>query len=132
MVEEHDMSGKVEFIGRVFQEDIIDYYQDADLFVLTSVRENLPNVLVESMALDVPVIATRIAAIPELIEDNVNGVLIDPGDVTSLVDNIKKLAKNPQRRREIARNGRETIVARFNEKNALEKLEIIYKSYWVC
>ena len=62
-----------------WQSDVRGYFEAMDVFALSSRREGLPNVLLEAMALEVPVVATRIAGIPRLIRDEENGLLVEAG-----------------------------------------------------
>ncbi len=62
-----------------YQPDLLPFYRSLDLFVLNSLREGLPNVLLEAMAMRVPVIATRTGGVPQLVEDQITGRLIEPG-----------------------------------------------------
>ena len=68
---------RIRLVG--YQAQTIPLYEAMDVFVLSSLREGLPNVVLEAMAMEVPVIATRVAGIPRLIQHGSNGLLIDPG-----------------------------------------------------
>jgi glycosyltransferase involved in cell wall biosynthesis len=81
-IQELRLSGTVRLLGQI--QDPRAFYQAMDLFVLNSVREGLPNVLLEAMAFEVPVIATRIAGIPDLVQDGTTGRLIEPTELESL------------------------------------------------
>ena len=67
------------FLGRVGQDEIREHYARADAFCLSSLGEGIPVVLMEAMAMRMPVIAPRIMGIPELVEDGVSGLLVTPG-----------------------------------------------------
>ena len=77
-------------------------YQALDVFALSSLREGLPNVVLEAMALEVPVAATRIAGVPRLIRDGENGLLVEPGSVDELVAALGRLLGDPELRRRLA------------------------------
>ncbi len=85
------------FHGSRPQDQVLGAYRTASVFALAPVvmndgdRDGLPNVLVEAMACGVPVVATRISGIPELIEDGIDGVLVDPGEPGALADAIQRL-----------------------------------------
>ena len=86
MIEALNLQDYVNLVGRVFHEQVRSYYLCADAFVLSSIRDNLPNVLLESLAAGVPVIVPRIGAITELVYDGVNGIVVDGGGSKSLAD----------------------------------------------
>ncbi|HEV3228196.1 MAG TPA: glycosyltransferase, partial [Solirubrobacteraceae bacterium] len=86
---------QVRFTGAVGQDTIRDLYSEADVFCLASFGEGVPVVLMEAMAMGLPVVATRIMGIPELVEDGVSGVLVPPGRSDYLVDALSRLARTP-------------------------------------
>ncbi len=74
----------IRFAGVLPQDDVATWLGASDLLVLPSLNEGMPNVIVESLASGVPVVASRVGGIPELVVDGVNGYLAEPGDVASL------------------------------------------------
>lgn len=103
----------VTLVGAVGQDDIIEHYHWADVFVLPSFLEGLPVVLMEAMATELPVIATRIGAVSELVADRVSGKIIPPARADLLADAIRALAEDPARRAEMGRVGRQAVLAEF-------------------
>jgi glycosyltransferase involved in cell wall biosynthesis len=98
---------RVVFIGKV--EDVRPYLQRMDLFVLPSLWEGFPTVIMESMASGVPVIATDIPGTSELIKDHVNGWLVSSEDGEALVEVIIDAIMNPMKRMEFATEARSRI-----------------------
>jgi teichuronic acid biosynthesis glycosyltransferase TuaC len=84
MVRSADLDSRVRLIGNVRNERIADWMNACDVFCLPSIREGLPNVLLEAMACCRPIVATRVGGIPELIEDYALGVLVEPDDQEGL------------------------------------------------
>jgi glycosyltransferase involved in cell wall biosynthesis len=78
------------------------------------------------MALEVPVLATRIAGVPRLIEDESNGLLIQPGSVDELMRALERLLSDGELRRRLAHAGRETIEARYSFAHRMRKIQAIY------
>ncbi len=81
--------------GAVPVEDVPAFYAAADAFCLPSYAEGVPIVLMEAMASGLPVVATRIAGIPELVTDAESGLLVDPGDQRALAGALSRLARSP-------------------------------------
>jgi colanic acid/amylovoran biosynthesis glycosyltransferase len=115
---EHD----VEFLGRVGQDHIAAHYQCADLFCLPSLREGVPVVLMEAMASGVPVIATRIMGIPELVEDEVTGLLVPPGRAEPLADAIVRLAGDAALRNRLTGAARARIATEYDVRTCARHL----------
>ncbi len=106
--------------------DVMQLMQAMDLFVLSSLREGLPNVLLEAMALEVPVVATRIAGVPRLVSDGENGLLVPAGDEQELYDAIRSLLSDRIQCNDYALAGRRTIEERFSFANRMQEMAGIY------
>ena len=97
------MTNEVKLMGDRTQQELISVYQSATLFALTPVqtedgdRDGIPNVLVEAMAVGLPVITTRVAGIPELVENNQNGLIYQPHDVEGISSGIVDLLRDAEK-----------------------------------
>lgn len=129
LIEQNELNNTVELIGRVFQQDIKKLYEQANLFVLSSIQENLPNVLVESLSMGVPSVATSIAAIPELIEHKETGILVPPNDVEELANAIIFMMDNKAVSKRLGDNGRARVCERFDCKESISQLLNLYSNY---
>lgn len=109
-----------------WQSDVRTYYEAMDVFALSSLREGLPNVLLEAMALEVPSVATRINGIPRVIDSGSNGTLVAPGDLHGMTAALLELAVRPDLREQYRVAGRQTIESRFSFPARMEKLSAIY------
>jgi glycosyltransferase involved in cell wall biosynthesis len=114
------IADRIEWLGAQPQEVVLQRYREADLFVLASRiaadgdRDGLPNVLMEAQSQHLAVIATRAGAIPELIEPDVTGLLVEPDDVDALADGMRRLIADPARRAVLADAGFERLRRQFN------------------
>lgn len=100
------VSDRVDFVGAVLPEDMVELYNRAKFFVLASANEGMPNVLLESMACGTPVVATAVGGVPEIIRSNEAGVLVKEREVEEIVAAIKFMASldgNRQETRNYAR-----------------------------
>ncbi len=101
------------------QGEVIALYKQASLFVLPcritadGDRDGIPNVLAEAMAMELPVVSTNIAGIPELVEHNRTGILVRPEDPVELAAAIARLLDQPQLREELGKAGRERVCQMF-------------------
>lgn len=108
------------FEGLRDRHEIIRILQTADVLVAPSVptangrREGIPVVLMEAMASGVPVVASRLSGIPELVQDQVNGLLAEPRDAGGLANAIELLCNNPALRKRLGDAGRKTVEESFN------------------
>ena len=114
----------LEFEGPI--EDMKKVYDRADVCVLTSDFEGTPNVLLESMACGIPVVATRVGGIPDIVEEGRNGLLSDREDVNGLTAHLCRLVENPELRQRMGREGRSYIEANHSMQCLPEKLETLY------
>jgi colanic acid/amylovoran biosynthesis glycosyltransferase len=102
-----------EFTGSVGQHEILPYYHRADAFAMASFREGIPVVLMEAMACEVPCVAPRITAIPELIEEGVTGLTATAGRADHLAEQLERYALDPDFARGVGKAGRAKILDEF-------------------
>jgi glycosyltransferase involved in cell wall biosynthesis len=127
LAREHGLlPGSVEFLGNV--NDPLSLYQAADIFLLTSDWEGTPNVVMEAMACGVPVVATAVGGVPDLIENNRNGLLASKGDLGGLVCLLQDLITDHDKRKRLGEMARRSSL----EKHDLQRLpEILDQFYHV-
>jgi glycosyltransferase involved in cell wall biosynthesis len=99
----------------------------ADVVALSSRAENAPLVLLEAMANGIPVVATRVGGVPELVEDGVSGVLVPPDDAKALAAAFDSLARDPSLRTRLGRGGLERVASRFRPEDAARSLVALYE-----
>ena len=115
-----ELGGRLSFHGARPMDDIVAAYARATVFVLAPVvladgdRDGIPNVLVEAMAAGVPVVSTRISGIPELIEDGVHGILVEPEDSEALAAAIRSLLDDGELAAGLAAAGRRKVERDFD------------------
>jgi glycosyltransferase involved in cell wall biosynthesis len=120
-IHDQGLDALVELRPRTSQEDLPDVYRGADVFAMTRRSEGIPVVLMEAMACEVPVVATEVGGIPEIVHDERSGLLVPSGDVSAVAYALDRLAKDPFRRLEMGRAGRETVLRSFDAgKNAAQ------------
>ena len=118
------LADQVQLVGKLTREQVIDRYARAAVYVQPSRvaadgdRDGIPNVLLEAMAMGVPVVATRVSGIPEVVKHRGNGWLVEPDDAVALADAIEHLVEAPELRAALAREARSTVIAHFdNDRN---------------
>lgn len=113
-IRSYGIGRNITFTGGVDHEDIPGYMNAADVFVLPSWMEGLPNVIMEACACERPVLASAVGGIPEVIENNITGFLITPKAPTDLAASLRLVIANPEVATEIAKTAREKILRKFN------------------
>ena len=116
----------VEFAGAVGQDEIRARYAAADVFCLPSFAEGIPVVLMEAMAMELPVVSTAIMGIPELIADGVEGRLVPPGRADLLAAALAALLADPDQRAAMGRAGRAKVTADFDVRASAQQLQRIF------
>lgn len=123
------LADRVTFTGYQSQGDVAEHLAKTDVFVLPSFAEGVPVVLMEAMASRIPVVTTRIAGIPELVEDGKSGFVVAPGDTGSLVERIDRLLGDPDLRARMGEAGHATVVDQFDIENEAGWLADILLAY---
>jgi glycosyltransferase involved in cell wall biosynthesis len=109
-----------------YRADTIELYQSLDLFALSSLREGLPNVVLEAMALGVPILATRIAGLPRLIQHGRNGWLVEPDDVEGLADGLRRCLEDSAMRCRLGQAGRQTVTSQYDFETRMQKFAALF------
>lgn len=120
--EQLGIAAQVSFLGAVGQDRLRELYETASIFCLPSFAEGVPVVLMEAMAMGLPVVSTRITGIPELIEDGVGGLLVAPGRPDELADRLESLLVDPTLCRELGNGGREAVLRGFDAEHSASRL----------
>jgi glycosyltransferase involved in cell wall biosynthesis len=108
------IAGLTEFLGYQPQEVVAEELRRSEVLVLPSFAEGVPIVLMEAMASRIPVIASRVAGVPELVEDGVSGYLIPPGDVSALTARLESLVADPELCARMGEAGRRKVETEFD------------------
>ena len=153
-IDRHRLGAQVRLVGAVAPRDVIQFYREADLFVLACMTDYLgwrelvtdrllllevglaipfrpltdgiPNVLAEAMAMEIPVISTPVAGIPELIQDGRTGCLVPEKDPVALADAIERLLEDPEQRAALGLAGRQAVLERFDRTRNIDQLVEVF------
>lgn len=127
------LEGRVKLAGAQPQSEVLNAFRHSDLFVLACVvdgrggRDGIPVALMEAMAMQVPVVSTRVSGIPELVRHEETGLLVPPRDEVALADAIERLARDPELRARLARNGRAWVTEAFEAQRSAGQLVQLFE-----
>lgn len=120
---------KVHQLGKLKnQEEIIFAYNSADIYVAPSLQDNLPNTVMESMACGVPVVAFNVGGIPDMVDDGINGILVELKSSEGLAKAIEKILSDEELRKNFSKAARQKVVKNFDQKIVAAKFYDLYKS----
>jgi glycosyltransferase involved in cell wall biosynthesis len=125
--EEGGIGDRVRFRGWLTRDEVRNALSEADVVAAPSVqtrisREGIPVALMEAMASGVPVVASRLSGIPELVQDGDNGLLVEPADVEGLAGALERLQRDDKLRRRLGAAGRDTVEREFNLRRSADLL----------
>ncbi len=120
------MEPLVEMVGAAERATVLEWLRRASVAVLCSHREGMPVSLMEAGACELPVVATRVGGIPELIEDGVTGLLTPPGDAAALADALQRLLADPPLGRAMGQAARRRIAAKFSLAAQVDSLQALW------
>jgi glycosyltransferase involved in cell wall biosynthesis len=120
-------TGRIEFLGAQHRSAVLDLMKNAAVLVFPSIwYEGFPMVIVEAFACGLPVVAGRLGAMAELIENGVNGLLIAPGNAAELQGAVRRLSSTSGLRTALARGARKTYLSKYSQERNLQQLLAIY------
>lgn len=128
------LSKQITFLGPLTQSEITPHFKQADLFVLpcrigkNGDRDGLPNVLMEALAMQIPILSTQVSAVEELIEDGISGILVEPDNISALKDAIIKLISDPNLRQALALQGEARVKTDFACDKGISQLSLLFQN----
>jgi glycosyltransferase involved in cell wall biosynthesis len=126
MISDLGLMNRVYLLGKVSREQVARSLWHADIFVLPSRREGLGVAVLEAMAAGVPVVATRVGGIPEIVRSDAEGILVAPGDPRGLAVALEMLIKDQGRRATLARAGRHRADS-FSVDAMVQNVRLVYE-----
>lgn len=118
----------VEITGHIPWDRLSDFYRRASVFAMPSYYETFGISVLEAMAFGLPVVASNVGGLPELVEDGVTGLLVPPGDVKALADSLTRLLRDPELRARMGRAGRERVLCEFTVDQIVPQMLTVYES----
>jgi colanic acid/amylovoran biosynthesis glycosyltransferase len=128
-VTERGLEKQVIFEGWQNASRVRTLYQQTDIFALPSFAEGIPVVLMEAMAMEIPCVTTRITGIPELIRDQIDGLLVTPSSEEELADALMRLLDHPELRRELGKSARLRIIEKYDLRRNTGQLAEIFREF---
>ena len=117
----------IKFLGKKSGNELVEQYQNSDIFILTSNYDNYPNVVFEAMASGLPVVGTDVGGIPTQVMDKETGYLVELNNIEELKNRILELSSNKELREKMGKTGRARVEQEFSWEKSAEQLERIYK-----
>jgi glycosyltransferase involved in cell wall biosynthesis len=133
LIKKYRLKNKVKLGEALTHEEVIEFMKTGSVFVLPCIRakngdmDGIPNVLMESMALEIPTISTDVTGIPELIDNNINGIIVPQNNAESLAQAIIKIKNNPDFADKIRKKGRKKVMEKFNVEKNVRKLVRVFE-----
>lgn len=129
LASELGIASSVTFLGRLSEEQTLAEIARSELLALPSFMEGLPIVLMEAMALGVPVVASRVAGIPELVEDGTSGLLFAPSNWDELAEQIERLLNDRPLCEAVAARGKTMVEAEFDVRKSATRIGRLFEDY---
>lgn len=124
LIKNHNLIEKFNLIKPTYKD--YKYLKAFDIFVLASVKEGFPWTILEAMAANVPVVATKVGAVPEIVENNKNGILVEAKNSEQIAEAIKKLISNKDLREKLSKEGKKTVIEKFTLEKMLKQYENLF------
>lgn len=122
-----EISERFKILGRLDRRQMLEEYQSAELFLLTSHYEGLPTTVLEAMACGTPCLSTSIGGVRDLIKDDENGFLVTVGDIASMAEKLLDILADPARIKGVSKEARNVIIKRFCWESLAVRYESVYE-----
>jgi glycosyltransferase involved in cell wall biosynthesis len=125
-VVDRELNDRVHFAGR--RDDVANLMKASDVFVLPSQWEGMPNVVLEAMAVGLPIVATEVEGTAELLAENQTGLLVPPHSPTALVEAVESLLRDPKQAQSMKHRAQQIVNKRFTWKSVVKRYDELYRS----
>ena len=132
LLEELQLTDCCQWLGTRTHTEVLKQFETSDLFILgceiaaNGDRDGIPNVLVESLAMEVPALSTTVSAVPEILIDGVSGITVAPGNAIAMAESIEKVLTDSQLRKQLIQGGRKHTDTNFNNRTLVAQLGDIF------
>ncbi len=127
LVNELEMSSRVEFLGVASYDDAPEVYQQGDIFVSPTYAEGFSNTILEAMACGLPIVSTKTVGVVDCLRDGENASLVEAGDIKGQAEALKEMISDSTYRRAIAKNAYDEVMQQYSWPVVAEHLEKIYQ-----
>jgi colanic acid/amylovoran biosynthesis glycosyltransferase len=117
-----ELTRQVNFLGFQTHDKVVELLNRSDILVLPSLSEGIPVAVMEGMASGLPIVATAVTGVPELVEDGVTGFLVPSRNGPALAEALQKLFESPNLRAEMGKAGRNKVLNEFNLHSSAKEL----------
>ncbi len=135
-IKHHGLQDRVLLLGALNEAEILELYHTSSIFTLPCVvarsgdRDGIPVVLTEAMACELPVVTTPVAGIPELVQPEETGLLVEERDANSLADALERLITDKALRKRLGQQGRRKVLEGFQSQHNVAKLAALFRQIW--
>jgi glycosyltransferase involved in cell wall biosynthesis len=131
LVNDFRVNDRVVLRGKLPPAELMPYYRQADVLAMPSCirhqdADGIPTVLIEALAMEIPVVATRVSGIPELVVDGKTGLLVAPDDAAALAEALARLLRDQELARRLARAGRHLVLAQYRSETSARQLRGLF------
>ncbi|MFZ6021555.1 MAG: glycosyltransferase family 4 protein [Chloroflexota bacterium] len=128
MIEEFNLEDVIQIHPPAFGEQKLGFFRHADVFAYPSFHEGIPLAVIEAMACGLPVVATRVGGLPDLIQEGINGFLVPPGQPDALADKIAILIRDDNLRQKMQKESYRLAEGQFEIEQYVDQLVNIYRA----
>ncbi|MCD6287589.1 MAG: glycosyltransferase [Candidatus Hydrogenedentes bacterium] len=126
---DNNLDDRVHFMG--FRKDVLDWLAQLDAFAMPSVHEGLPYALLEAMNMGLPVIASRVGGLAEVLEDGVDALLVEPNDENQIAAAVDRIRTDSSLRERLKNNARKKVIEKFSIEQMAAKYMEVYDAVGV-
>jgi len=127
LVTKYNLGDGISITGRVPGRDVLRYLRSMDVFAFTSLHDGCPNTVLEAMLAGIPIVATRAGAVPELIEDGKQGLLVQPGSATELCEAMLRILDTNADKQQYGKQAQERVLTKFAPQKELAAYWEVYQ-----